>query len=667
MTRKNILTYIAICLLFVPALFSCQPDLLDKSPLSSITPEEYLWTDEQLQSYTANRYLSLPSHTGPNARHFGTFGLDEHTDNMAFREYSMRFVPGQFLVGQSGGSWDFTAIYQCNYFLNTVVPRWQSGSLTGNADYIRHYIGEMYFFRAWEYFLKVQAVGDFPIIKTILPDREEALVAASKRSPRTEVVRLIISDLDSASTLLLNSSPDGAKNRLSKSCADLLKSRVALYEATWLKYFSGTAFVPNGNGWPGAEKDYNRGYQFPSGSLNNEIQWLLTEAMDAAKKVVDQNALVSNNGTFPQQLPATRNPYYDMFADVQLNQYSEVLLWRRYDAFGANIRNNAGFYATSGNFNIGLTRGYVESFLMENGLPIYAAGSGYAGDDYLASVRKNRDGRLQLFLKEPGQKNVLQQSDLVGKLTEEEIYPVMTSSIDAVAYFTGYTLRKGLNPLGVHAWEIGSIVFRSAEAHLNYLEACYEKNGSLDNTARDCWRQLRERARVSADFDKTIAATDVAREAPGDWGAYSAGKLIDPTLYNIRRERRSELLAEGLRMMDLKRWRSMDQLITTPYRIEGFKLWGPMQNWYKDSSGKLLITYGNASATVSPPGNSIYLRPYEKTGKELVYDGYRWNMAHYLDPIALQHFLITSIGKDVTASPIYQNPGWPVAANRPAL
>lgn len=47
-----------------------------------------------------------------------------------------------------------------------------------------------------------------------------------------------------------NIAPSGGKNRLSKDCAILLKSRVALYEGSWLKNFKGTAFVPNGPGWP---------------------------------------------------------------------------------------------------------------------------------------------------------------------------------------------------------------------------------------------------------------------------------------------------------------------------------------------------------------------------------------------------------------------------------
>ena len=92
-----------------------------------------------------------------------------------------------------------------------------------------------------------------------------------------------------------------------------------------------------------------------------------------------------------------------------------------------------------------------------------------------------------------------------------------------------------------------------------------------------------------------------------------------------------------------------------------------MQNWYKDGS-KWLITWGSASASVSDPAVSgVYLRPYQKTKKEFVHDGYSWHMAHYLAPIALEHFQITSVGKKVEDSPIYQNPGWPIEANVPPI
>ena len=124
----------------------------------------------------------------------------------------------------------------------------------------------------------------------------------------------------------------------------------------------------------------------------------------------------------------------------------------------------------------------------------------------------------------------------------------------------------------------GSIVFRSTEAYLNYIEACYEKNGSLDNAAEIYWQKIRSRAKVNTDFNLSISLTNMNEEAKNDRGAYATGKLIDPFLYNIRREKRCELMAEGLRLADLKRWRAMNQLIKEPYHLEGFKLWGPIKN-----------------------------------------------------------------------------------------
>src|SRR5690625_7937357 len=109
---------------------------------------------------------------------------------------------------------------------------------------------------------------------------------------------------------------------------------------------------------------------------------------------------------------------------------------------------------------------------------------------------------------------------------------------------------------------IGASIFRAAEAYLNYIEASYLLNGSIDGKADQYWRAIRERAGIQPDYMVTVNATNMQLEAKNDFGAYSAGQILnDPILYNIRRERRSELMAEGLRYFDLKRWRALDQLI----------------------------------------------------------------------------------------------------------
>ena len=658
----NITIKVGVILLAI-LFYSCQKDFLDRSPISTITPENYLRDESQLDAYAINRYPT-------DLTTFGSFNLDNNTDVEASRGYSSIYVPGQYKVGQSGGDWSFADIYSCNYFLGTVLPRWKAGQITGNKVNIDHFVGEMYFFRALAYFKKLQAVGDFPIIRTILSDNKEILVAASKRAPMNEVARFIVSDLDSAALLMKTVSPDGVKNRLSKVCAQLLKSRVSLYTATRLKYFKGTAFVPNGTDWPGKGKDYNSSYNFPSGSIDNEISFFFTQSLDASKLVADANALVINSMatyTFTTKrnfaIACDANPYCRMFGQENMSGFSEVLLWRKYSQ-AQGVTNVFGYSIQQG--TEAWTRGFADNYLMANGLPIYASESGYAGDDSTAMMNRNRDARCRLFLTQPGQMSILYPNIAGDHSTPIVLTPDFMNLLGNHDQPTGYVGSKGNNFDEIQASQyqgsyVGSIVFRAVEAYLNYIEACYEKNGTLDATAKDYWQKIRARAGIDVDYQKTVNATVMSEEAKNNWSAYSGGQLIDKTLYNIRRERSCELVGEGLRLMDLMRWRAMDQMINTPYHIEGFKIWGPMKDWYKATDLKYSI--GDKS-TVSDPALSPYLRLYQKTSTSLVYNGYKWKMAHYLSPIAVQHFLITSKdGIDVTTSPIYQNPGWPVKAD----
>lgn len=116
--------------------------------------------------------------------------------------------------------------------------------------------------------------------------------------------------------------------------------------------------------------------------------------------------------------------------------------------------------------------------------------------------------------------------------------------------------------------------------------------GILDASAREYWMLLRQRAYINGPLENTINNTIMEKEAENDWAAYSGGKLIDATLYNIRRERRCEFLSEGLRYMDLCRWRSMDQWLTKKYLVEGF----PFMEY---SNGKLLHRRSNRKIRIS--------------------------------------------------------------------
>lgn len=670
MKTRHIIQQVAVVSL-AGTLFSCS-DFLDKQPLSEITPDKYLNDESQLASYANALYVSqdpnnsysenadksiLPAH---GSYSYGTFGKDADTDNQADMTTDDKYTPGLWKVPQKDDdNWYFDNIRSCNYFLRTVLPKYEAGAITGTDANIRHYIGEVYFLRSMEYFKRYQMYGDFPIVTEPLNDNLEELSAANRRSPRNEVARFILNSLDSAITYM--SDVDMASTRISVNAAKLLKSRVALFEGTWLKYFQGTAFVPNGQGWPGAQKDYLAGYAYPSGDISAEINYFLDIAMSASKEVADQQAgaLTRNTGTLQQEATAEVNPYMDMFGSEDLSSYPEVILWRPYNK-GLGVTHCVVVAVQFGDYGVGATRGLVDGFLMANGLPIYANNSGYAGDQTIADVRKGRDSRLSLFLKEPGQKNILFEDATGDHAVPVEPYPDITNGNAEKGYSTGYALRKGGSFYQEQCANNGSftglIAFRGVEALLNYMEACYERNGSLDGTAQGYWRTIRQRAQVDTDFNKTIAATNMSEEAKNDWGAYSAGALVDPTLYNIRRERRCELMAEGLRYMDLCRWRAMDQMKSTAYHIEGIHLWNtPMQAWYNT-----LVDDESDGANISSRTRSEYVRPYEKNTKSNAYNGYKWAMAHYLRPLPVKQFLLTAPdGATVGDSPLYQNPYWP--------
>lgn len=652
----NINKYIAASFLAIGGLtFSSCNDFLDKEPLDAVTPQQYLNSEGELASYAIGLY-NFSTHSGWG---LGTLNNDNGTDNQATAsaDYNMwvsknRQVPNT----NSGTAWNFNRIRTCNYFFADVLPKWKNGQLSGTEANIKHYIGEMYFLRAWEYFAKLQAFGDFPIVTSVLKEQQDELTAAAQRKPRNEVARYIIQNLDSAILLMQDNMKNN--NRLTRKAALLVKSRVALYEASFLKYHKGTPRVPGETGWPGAAKEYNQGKTF---NIDNEINYFIAQAKAAAKEVADNTPLTANSGVTNPNVGQSSgwNPYFEMFNAVDMGKYPEVLFWRAYST-DQQVTHGVSVYIKRGG-NSGLTKGLVDSYLMKNGLPIYAAGSGYStqyADTSTQTVKVNRDERLQLFMVGIGDR-------LTVETNNSFFGPAGLLEIQEVRDITGYRVRKCLSydikqsPGSELTCTYGSIVFRAVEAYLNYIEAsCLENNGtSIDETATQYWRAIRTRAGVDPDFNKTVAATDLTKE--DDWGAYSAGSYVSPLMYNIRRERRVEFMGESMRMMDLKRWRALDQVHN--YVVKGFNLWDNAYTYY----GSKLVSDGSKTANVSSKDQGKYLCPYKiiSASTNKVYNGYNFDEANYLDPVPYREIQLAAPDKLSTGlSPIYQNPYWPVEA-----
>ena len=666
---NNSFKYIALgCVALMVA--SCN-DFLDREPKSDITPKTYFASEADLAAYTINQYTFRS--IDPGSYGISTFGDDNNTDNQASMSASSRWAPGTWQVGQDvgdwGSAWNFTRIRQINYFFDQVMPKYNSGQIAGNTTNIRHYIGEAYVIRAYDYFTVLKTIGDAPIVTTAMSDDRQMLIEASKREPSNKVARYILATLDTALTYLSDVGP-GGKNRVTKDVAYLLRSRVALYEGTWLKHHKGTAFVPGGSGWPGKAEDV-QGF-----NIDSEISYFLTECMKSAKIVGDKlmGNLVQNTDTkegFDKNLKEL-NPYYGMFCNPTMDGYSEVLMWRSYN-LDQNVSHNIQMQLIRNGGGSGWTRGLVNSFLMRNGLPIYATGAGYNPDwekEGIRAMLQDRDSRIQQFTKKDG------DVDFYTYDGEESLFDPtwMVRGSSDTKIVTGFAIKKGkyydpdMEALH-HKGNTGSVVFRGTEALLNYMEACYESTGRIDATADKYWRALRTRAKVDPDYNKTIAATNMAEEAKWDWGAYSHGQLVDATLYNIRRERRDEFIGEGMRWDDLRRWRACDQV--NGYQIEGLRFWGSIyENTMVNDKGESYLKVdvdGGKGNMSSKEISGDYIRPYQISRKNNnVFNGYHFTPAHYLSPIPQAVFRQTASGDqtDLSTSVVYQNPGWPMVAGK---
>lgn len=657
-------------------LTSCN-DLLDMKPISQITPGAYYQNADQLAAYLNNyydSYLQMP-YSGSMSHSWGQWNegkakSDWDTDiycwgggnTSLFADDHWEVSSGKALQGYYGG----VRVY--NYFINTVLKQIENGTLPNSED-VKNYLGEAYFFRALVYFRIMALYGDIPVITEVLPDENNVIVENSKRTPRNEVARFILSDLDKAIEMCYTRSKFNGQ-RVNREAALLIKSRIALFEGTFEKYHRGSGRVPGDANWPGAKMSYNQGKSF---NQEAEVKFFLTEAKNAAKEVADNADLAENNHKIDPVYGDKDdwNPYFNLFSQPSLANVNEALMWKQYN-------KDLGFYHLTGHSmvtgqNTGFTRSFIQTFLMKNGMPIYADNSGYHGDVTLDNVKADRDERLQLFMwgestptySDPEMTGVEAGKPLPVYMEEDETDAAHITNTDAsTRCITGYQQRKYYTydaeqtRYSEQSTTNACPIMRSAEALLNYMEADYELNGRLDSKSQEYWRTLRTRAGVDTDFQKTIDATDLSKEM--DFGRYSGTKLVDKTLYNIRRERVTELFSEGLRFADLIRWRGFDNMLTTKWIPEGCNFW---DNMYKHYDPEIKCN-GENDAVVSAKSLGKYLRPYSKSMQPAneLRDGYKWHEAYYLYPIGITDIRTASADRSLENSNLYQNLYWPVSA-----
>lgn len=528
---KKFLIYIGCISLL---LMSACDDYLDKGPMDEFTNDNY-WTSEKgLRSYSQEFYLTYFKGYDVEYRVFGGyFSGDSYSDDflLVSNEGGSRtdrfYFPNTNVDGPNNET-----IWKNNYEVvrkaNIMLGKIPDMDITDEAK--EHWTGVGRFFRAMAYSNLVKEYGDVPYFDTATDPADDELIYKNRDS-RVTVAEKVLEDFSYA---VDHMRPADGTLQINKYVAGAFMSRWMLFHGTWLKYHGTTV------GSASTSVD------------NNIIKKLLDGAVKGAEAVM-------GSGQF--QIGDTYNA---LFSSESLANNPEIIFYREYVSgvlTNALMSYNAKYDQEQG----GTTKSAIDSYLCSDGLPI-GQSSQYQGttDPSIANSFKNRDPRLY--------------DSFADHLR------IMNSGLHSATSPTGYACKKflneqwledGLTYVNNNLSPADAPVIRYAEVLLNYVEARYEvsKIGGTAFAQSDLDKSINEiRKRKLTKWGESPA---VVRTMPGV--TLSGSNLavngvvindpardtdVDPILWEIRRERRVELMLEGRRSEDLNRWAKFEYLET---------------------------------------------------------------------------------------------------------
>ena len=499
---------ISLCGLLFLASQSC--DVLDTEPVEFVSTEETFAnaTEETLQTYCNNLYPNLLSgHSAFNGYSYGMMEGDFQSDNMLpWSANSVAF--SQHTISTSDDNWSWSNIRACNAFLEYYELSPASESVK------QRYAGEILFFRCMDYFNKVRRFGDVPWYDRVLEPGDEELYKA--RDSRTLVMANVLNDINQAIEWLPTKATTGV-SRISKDAALALKARMCLFEGTYRRYHN----------------------------IEGDTEFLQA-AYDAAGELMKSEYGYSLfQGSSPSQA------YHELFIQADYNDNPEIILSREYDpALGG--ANNVTRMIGVAESPIGFSRDAVEDYLCAaTGRPITLCGcEGHTTHTTLIAELNNRDPRLLQTVASP------EAGEHTYQLNGRR--PGVSNYLSGLyASSTGYAVAKWFDvdnySTAHNQGTQDAPIFRYGEILLIRAEAGAELG-------------------LDPELDKTINAL---RDRVGFNHHLTANPEADPKLVEeyptivgpnanlireIRRERRVELMAEGLRYSDLMRWACGERL-----------------------------------------------------------------------------------------------------------
>jgi hypothetical protein len=574
---KALLT-ISLLTTAIVAFTSCKKNLLEREPTTELAANSFWKTESDATAALMGAYAS----TRPVFdRDYYFEGHGEYTRVRGTSTTSGNLRLGDAYNGANynptgyGASFDkyyrylYGAVNRANYVIDNVNKMIEAGGGVSVSN-LETVIGEAKLLRGMVYFRLISMWGDVPYIAHVVD--ENATVANLERMPITQVKDSIMADF----TYAFEKLPVKATQlgRASKPAALALRGKLQLYWGSWKK-----------NGWPELE-----GF---TQSLSQATTAFTAAAEDFKKVINDYGLTLYLNGD-PGEIDglgkAEKLPNYYYLFTPKANGNSEAIMVFTHGGTGTSqgeelMRDFAGRshegsqcwvsprYELADRYQLLTTGDFAPKLIQMNPATNGAARSTTNSAVNPASYA-NRDYRMKATIQWDFEMSIgmasLQSTGFVPFVFASWGTPITIDGAKYTTYNTdgsnsGYVFRKFVRNYagqgrsdGDFAWP----VIRLADVYLMYAEATNEVNGPQAD-AIELVNKIRRRGNLPP-----LAATKTA----GKQAFFDA----------IEQERIVELVAEGHRGFDLRRWRAIE------------RVWGPPGSagvWRQDTWGANVTRY----------------------------------------------------------------------------
>lgn len=574
--------YIAIA--SVLSLSSCSKDFLGddfltKDPLDQLTDPAFWASENNIRTYTYGFYYSYFKGYGQG------YSWGEYFSGQALNDDFAPQTPAEFIINvpTSGGGWspalpaEQTPTGTTSYYSRIRKANHFIESVPKSEldeEVQNHWSGVGRFFRGLEYANFVNAFGDVPYIDHVLLEDDPDLYKA--RDSRILVMDKVLEDFKFAAEHVR--AIDGPNQQaVNKYVVLAYMSRVFLFEGTWMKYH---------------DVDQAKAKEYLEAS-----KW-------ASEQIIDAGAF------------SVSADYRGLFTSESLKGNPEVIMFKEYVE---GILQHSLMSYNNLEPQSGMSKNAVDSYLLSDGLPI-GLSTKYAGDKTVADALASRDGRMV--------------QTVVPKIRLMNTVSNFSSSGYASHKFLNESLKDAV--IGSSQLNITDApIIRYGEVLVNYAEATAELGTLTTEDLNKSVNLLRKRKGVDLPGLEVIGGNPAVNGKVYDDPARD--KSVSSLIWEIRRERRSELMFEGVRLDDLRRWKKLEYADTdkNPTINRGAYI---VKADYNDSALKGIYVDGATEGYIIPSNSN----------KRTVLDKY------YLDPIPLDQIsLYKQNGVDLK-----QNLGW---------